>query len=70
MFAAVNSRIGISSHFLNACFDIFTAEDDLMVVDDVDIIKSGTKRKADPESDDMGAKRMKSSGDQGDIVIL
>nr|XP_022337194.1 SUMO-activating enzyme subunit 2-like isoform X2 [Crassostrea virginica] len=46
------------------------AEDDLMVVDDVDIIKSGTKRKADPESDDMGAKRMKSSGDQGDIVIL
>ena len=51
-------------------FEIITAEDDLMVVDVVGIIKSSTKRKADPESDEMGAKRLKSSGDQGDIVIL
>lgn len=51
----------------------FAEEDDLMIVDEVDeveVIKSGTKRKADQEPDEINAKRPKSSGDHNDDIVI
>ncbi|XP_052714567.1 SUMO-activating enzyme subunit 2-like [Crassostrea angulata] len=45
-------------------------EDDLMIVDEVEVIKSGTKRKADQEPDEINAKRPKSSGDHNDDIVI
>lgn len=52
-------------------YDIYFAEeDDLMIVDEVEVIKSGTKRKADQEPDEINAKRPKSSGDHNDDIVI
>lgn len=48
----------------------FAEEDDLMIVDEVEVIKSGTKRKADQEPDEINAKRPKSSGDHNDDIVI
>lgn len=48
----------------------FAEEDDLMIVDEVEVIKSGTKRKADQEPDEIDAKRPKSSGDHNDDIVI
>lgn len=48
----------------------FAEEDDLMIVDEIEVIKSGTKRKADQEPDEINAKRPKSSGDHNDDIVI
>ncbi|XP_061163588.1 SUMO-activating enzyme subunit 2-like [Saccostrea echinata] len=45
-------------------------EDDVMVVDDIEVIKTGTKRKADQDSESIKAKRVKSSTDQNDDIVI
>lgn len=51
-------------------FIYFAEEDDLMIVDEVEVIKSGTKRKAEQEPDEINAKRPKSSGDHNDDIVI
>lgn len=41
-----------------------------MIVDEMEVIKSGTKRKADQEPDEINAKRSKSSGDHSDDIVI
>lgn len=36
----------------------------------MEVIKSGTKRKADQEPDEINAKRPKSSGDHNDDIVI
>ncbi|XP_062594248.1 SUMO-activating enzyme subunit 2-like [Saccostrea cucullata] len=45
-------------------------EDDVMVVDDIEAIKTGTKRKADQDPEAIKAKRVKASSDQSDDIVI
>ncbi|XP_048738345.2 SUMO-activating enzyme subunit 2-like isoform X2 [Ostrea edulis] len=45
-------------------------EDDLMVVEDIDVVKTGTKRKADQDIEEIKAKRTKTSSEENDDIVV
>lgn len=41
-----------------------------MVVDDIDVVKTGTKRKADQDIEEIKAKRTKTSSEENDDIVV
>jgi hypothetical protein len=49
---------------------LFLEEDDLMVVDDIEEVKTGMKRKADQDIEEIKAKRAKTNSEENDDIVV